>query len=397
MISFTIDIPIFPKGSALSLLSLYIHIPWCVQKCPYCDFNSHALKGELPETAYLKTLQQDLDQDLQIYRPGREIHSIFIGGGTPSLFSPAGLGTMLEDINRKLPFAQDIEITMEANPGTVEQQRFQGFKAAGINRLSLGIQSFQPDKLKALGRIHDDQQAINAVLAAKKAGFDNINIDLMYGLPKQSLEQALNDLQIGAALETTHLSWYQLTLEPNTAFHHKPPPLPDDDLTWVMQEQGQAFLTQQNFINYEVSAYARAHSSHDYRCRHNLNYWSFGDYLGIGAGAHGKITCQTTGKIQRYWKTKHPKNYLDSNTPYLEGTKDLTKQELPFEFMLNALRLYQPIPISWLQQSCDLELKEIAAPLEKAKALGLLEWDEHFLQTTQQGRRYMNDLLQLFL
>lgn len=368
-----------------------------MQKCPYCDFNSHALKGELPETAYLKALQEDLDHDLQTYGSEREIHSIFIGGGTPSLFSPAAIGTMLEDINRKINFSSDIEITMEANPGTVEQQRFIGFKAAGINRLSLGIQSFQPDKLKALGRIHDDQQAITAVLAAKKAGFANINIDLMYGLPKQSLQEALQDLQTGAALETTHLSWYQLTLEPNTAFHHKPPLLPDDDITWTMQEEGQAFLTDQQFSNYEISAYARANTSHDYRCRHNLNYWSFGDYLGIGAGAHGKITCQKTGNIQRYWKTKHPKNYLDSQTPYVEGTKKLTKQELPFEFMLNALRLHQPVPIIWLKQRCGIAFTEILAPLQKARALGLLDWDEHYLRTTQQGKRYLNDLLQLFL
>lgn len=377
----------------MSFLSLYIHTPWCVQKCPYCDFNSHALKGDLPEAIYLKALQQDLDDDLQIYGAGREIHSIFIGGGTPSLFSAAGLGTMLEDINRKLAFSSDIEITMEANPGTVEQQRFVGFKAAGINRLSLGVQSFQPDKLKALGRIHDDQQAINAVTAAKKAGFDNINIDLMYGLPGQNLAEALSDLQIAAALETTHLSWYQLTLEPNTAFHHKPPSLPNDDITWTMQEQGQAFLLQRQFINYEVSAYARD----GHQCRHNLNYWSFGDYLGIGAGAHGKMTCQNTGKIQRYWKTRHPKSYLDPKTVFLEGIKELSRQELPFEFMLNALRLYQPIPIVWLEQSCNVNLQEIIAPLQKAKELGLLDWDETFITTTLQGRRYMNDLLQLFL
>ncbi len=376
-------------------LTLYIHIPWCVKKCPYCDFNSHQAKGELPETEYLAALLADLQQDLSSIQE-REITAIFIGGGTPSLFSPAGMSQLLTSIAGMVKFAEDIEITLEANPGTVEYEKFAGFKAAGINRLSIGIQSFQAEKLKALGRIHNGQEAIQAVLAAQNAGFSNFNLDLMYGLPQQNIDDAVQDLQTALSLKPTHLSWYQLTLEPNTAFFHAPPMLPTDDRIWEIQTQGQAFLASHGFHPYEVSAYT-THAEVDRRCRHNLNYWTFGDYLGIGAGAHGKVTDLKTNTITRTWKTRHPKDYLNPKTPYLAGLRALDKAEIAFEFMLNALRLYDSTPVNLFASRTGLKLQDIETVLQNAQKKDLLNYDAQTIETTPLGKRYLNDLLTLFL
>lgn len=379
-------------------LSLYIHIPWCVKKCPYCDFNSHTLRDEIPEVAYVQALLEDFQQELPQIQ-GRVIQSIFIGGGTPSLFSPDSLETLLVGIQELTPIAADAEITLEANPGTVEQNRFSGFKKAGINRLSLGVQSFQSDKLRALGRIHDDQQAIDAVVALKNVGFLNFNLDLMYGLPGQSLEDVLNDLNIALTFDPPHLSWYQLTLEPNTPFFRKPPPLPADDAIWTYQQHGQALLLAHGFPPYEISAYAKT-GSQDFRSRHNLNYWKFGDYLGIGAGAHGKITHEQTGVITRTWKLPHPKAYLEARGSRMGGQRYLTEQDICFEFMLNALRLYEPISYEHFVQSTGLDLLLIKPTLEKARQKGFLEPENQSgetIKTTSLGKRYLNDLLTLFL
>lgn len=379
-------------------LSLYIHIPWCVKKCPYCDFNSHTLRDEIPEVAYVRALLEDFQQELPQIQ-GRVIQSVFIGGGTPSLFSPDSLETLLVGIQELTPIAADAEITLEANPGTVEQNRFSGFKKAGINRLSLGVQSFQSDKLRALGRIHDDQQAIDAVEALKNVGFLNFNLDLMYGLPGQSLEDVLNDLNIALTFDPPHLSWYQLTLEPNTPFFRKPPPLPADDAIWTYQQQGQALLLAHGFPPYEISAYAKM-GSQDFRSRHNLNYWKFGDYLGIGAGAHGKITHEQTGVVTRTWKLPHPKAYLEARGSRMGGQRYLTEQDICFEFMLNALRLYEPVSYEYFVQSTGLDLLLIKPALEKARQDGFLEPENQSgeaIKTTPLGKRYLNDLLTLFL
>lgn len=375
-------------------LALYIHTPWCIRKCPYCDFNSHALRGAVPEQAYITALLADLAQDRQAWPDTREIISIFIGGGTPSLFSPQALAQILGGVASLLPLAADVEITLEANPGAVDRERFAGFRQAGVNRISLGVQSFQDDKLQALGRIHGKQEALTAVMAARQAGFDNINVDIMYGLPGQNVTDALHDLNTALTLPITHLSWYQLTLEPHTAFHHRPPPLPDDDLTWEMQQQGQALLATQGFMPYEISAYARAEH---WRCRHNLNYWAFGDYYAIGAGAHGKMSSEGAGTITRYWKTRHPKDYLDPHTPFQAGQQQLAAADLPFEFMLNALRLYQPIPLTWFTQRTGMAISSITTVLDQAQQRGLLHHEGDYLHTTALGKRYLNDLLQIFL
>jgi len=378
-------------------LSLYIHIPWCVQKCPYCDFNSHALKDRLPETAYIKALIEDLRQDIAMFPiQDRAIHTIFIGGGTPSLFSAEAIFQLLQAIAQQIPIAADAEITLEANPGTIEQDSFAGFKQAGINRLSIGIQSFQAEKLKALGRIHDAEEAIRAVERAHHAGFDNFNIDLMHGLPNQSAEDALYDLSTACALRPTHLSWYQLTLEPNTAFHHRPPQLPLDETLADIQQAGQSYLATQGFYPYEISAYT-TRTEPDRRARHNLNYWLFGDYLAIGAGAHGKITDTHTQAITRYWKTRHPKAYLYADTPFLAEKKIITADEIPLEFMMNVLRVYQPISTALFEARTGVRIDQMASRLEKAKSKGLLQWNAEWIETTDLGKRYLNDLLEIFL
>ncbi len=374
-------------------LALYIHMPWCVQKCPYCDFNSHALRGEMQEQEYLQALLANFDS-LLIHIQDREIYSIFIGGGTPSLFSAAAYEYLFAQLKQRVKFANNIEITLEANPGTVDEQHFYGYRAAGINRLSIGAQSFQNDKLKKLGRIHETDNIYRAVEIAKKSGFDNFNLDLMFGLPQQSIEDALFDLQSAMDLKPTHLSWYQLTLEPNTFFYKHPPKLPNEDYLWEMQEAGQKSIAANRYQQYEISAYSLA----DRQCIHNLNYWQFGDYLGIGAGAHSKITNLKTGEIQRFANVKSPKLFM-SGPLFLDKneTRILKNEELGFEFMLNALRLTQAIPKKLFIERTHGALNLLEKPLGKARNLNLLiEENEHW-QVTEKGQRYLNELLELFL
>lgn len=372
-------------------LALYIHIPWCVRKCPYCDFNSHAAGPELPEDAYVSALLDDLDRELPAVL-GRPITSIFFGGGTPSLFSAQALGRLLEGIAQRTPLAPDAEITLEANPGTFEQDKFIAYRTLGINRLSIGVQSFQADKLEALGRIHTGDEALRAAEMARRAGFDNFNLDLMHGLPGQSLEEALDDVRQAIALAPTHLSWYQLTLEPNTVFWNQPPQLPEDDTLWDIQEAGQALLASAGFAQYEVSAYARSGRA----ARHNLNYWSFGDFIGIGAGAHGKLT-GLDGVIRRTWKTRLPKDYLNLAKPYTAGEKILTPDELPFEFLINALRLTEGVPAQLFTERTGLPLSALDAGRRSAEHKGLLHAEPARLVATERGQLFLNDLLQLFL
>lgn len=373
-------------------LALYVHIPWCVQKCPYCDFNSHALKQGLPETAYVDALLEDLEADL--FRvPGRELSSIFIGGGTPSLLSAEAIGRLLTGIKLRIPFADDIEITMEANPGTVEAGRFAGFQAAGINRISIGVQSFDPAQLQKLGRIHDPEQASRAAQQAAGLGLRSFNLDLMHGLPGQTLEQALDDLRQAIALAPPHLSWYQLTIEPNTAFGARPPQLPEDETLWNIQEQGHVLLLAAGYRQYEISAYAKP----GFECRHNLNYWRFGDYLGIGCGAHGKLTNGTTGIIQRTVKVKHPKGYLDPARAYLDECWTVGADELPFEYFMNRFRLFEAVPKHEFSQRTGLGETSVAARLQEAIQDELLLDCGESWQVTELGHRYLNRLLQLFM
>lgn len=377
--------------SGLPPLAAYVHIPWCVRKCPYCDFNSHTYDSGLPEAEYIDALIADLELELpQVH--GRELASIFFGGGTPSLFSAASLDRLLQAMQQRLRFAGDIEITLEANPGTFEQAKFRDYRAIGINRLSIGIQSFNPEHLKALGRIHDDSEALAAVDMARRAGFDNLNLDLMHGLPGQSLAQARADIDQAIALGPEHLSWYQLTLEPNTVFYSRPPQLPEDEVLWDIQEAGQARLAEAGYAQYEISAYARSGR----RARHNLNYWQYGDFIGIGAGAHGKLT-QPDGTVERNWKTRQPKDYLNPQTPWLAGSKRLSAEELPFDFLMNALRLVEGVPSAWYQQRTGQSLAAIAPLLDKAVQRGLLEPWQQQLRPTEQGRLFLNDLLEMFL
>nr|WP_220812414.1 radical SAM family heme chaperone HemW [Pseudomonas paralcaligenes] len=372
-------------------LALYIHIPWCVRKCPYCDFNSHAAGPELPEEAYVDALLADLDTDAG-HIHDRRLTSIFFGGGTPSLFSAGALGRLLEGVERRVRFADDIEITLEANPGTFEQAKFRDYRALGINRLSIGVQSFQSDKLVALGRIHDGNEAVRAVDMARAAGFDNFNLDLMHGLPGQSVEDALSDLRTAIDQAPTHLSWYQLTMEPNTVFWSQPPELPEDDLLWDIQEAGQALLAAEGYAQYEVSAYARAGR----QARHNLNYWTFGDFLGIGAGAHAKLSAPD-GRIVRTWKTRLPKDYLDPARPFQAGERVLDADELPFEFLMNVLRLTDGVPAELFEQRTGLPLTSLAAARCEAEARKLLAAEPGRLVATREGQLFLNDLLQHFL
>ncbi|MDE2088495.1 MAG: oxygen-independent coproporphyrinogen III oxidase-like protein [Gammaproteobacteria bacterium] len=378
--------------AALPPLSLYVHIPWCVRKCPYCDFNSHAAGAELPEKDYVDALSSDLEQDLS-QAQGRVLESIFIGGGTPSLFSPRGIADLLAVVRARLPLRPDIEITLEANPGTMEQGKFREFRAAGVNRLSLGVQSFHDDLLRRIGRIHGRDQAVRAVEAAHEAGFDDFNLDLMYGLPGQSAAQALDDARTACDLAPAHISHYQLTLEPNTLFHRYPPPLPDDDACWDMQRRCQALLAGRGYAQYEVSAYARP----GHRCRHNLNYWRFGDYLGIGAGAHAKIT--RPGAIARAWKLRQPREYLDSagSAARIGDTVRISPADAGFEFMLNALRLTQGVGAGLFHERTGLPLAMFEAALMEARRRCLLEEDRDCLRATPRGYRFLNDLVGLFL
>lgn len=379
--------------ASLPPLSLYIHFPWCVQKCPYCDFNSHPLRAELPEERYVDALLADLEQDLaRVW--GRRITSVFLGGGTPSLFSPAAIDRLLSGVRARLPLAADAEITLEANPGTVELGRFRGYREAGVNRLSIGIQSFDPEHLRVLGRIHGRDEALAAAQAARAAGFDNFNLDLMFGLPGQTPEQALTDVRSALALAPTHLSLYQLTLEPQTPFHARPPAnLPDDDALAVMQETLQSEVAAAGFVQYEVSAYAGVGRE----CRHNRNYWQFGDYLGIGAGAHAKIT-DALG-ITRLWKRKQPQDYLaHAGTAAAIGEeRRLAPEDAVFEFMLNALRLTQGVPTALFRDRTGLDYSCLHKPLAQAGALGFLDAEPERIRPSLLGRRFLNDLIALFL
>ncbi|TVP43247.1 MAG: radical SAM family heme chaperone HemW [Halomonas sp.] len=383
-------------------LSLYIHTPWCVRKCPYCDFNSHEpgthgfTPRDLPETAYLNALLQDLDGDLAL-SAGRPIQTIFIGGGTPSLLSPAFYARLLREIQSRLPFAEGVEITLEANPGTTEQGRFNGYRDAGINRLSLGIQSFQPAQLDALGRIHSGQEAVTAVHQARQAGFTNINIDLMHGLPKQTPQLAMDDIEQALALSPDHLSWYQLTLEPNTAFHSHPPRLPEEEALWDIQDSGHHLLDSAGFERYEISAYA----TQGHQSRHNLNYWQFGDYLGIGAGAHGKLSVidqQGHWHIERRWKTRQPDAYLkriNDIRGFTAGKQSIDVNELPLEFAMNALRLTDGVTLTTWKANTGLSDDVLLARLQTADKKGLLMEMPEKLRASPQGLLFLNELLAL--
>ena len=376
-------------------LSLYVHLPWCVRKCPYCDFNSHEGRGALPFEAYVDALLADLDHDLPLAW-GRTVHSVFFGGGTPSLFPPATIDRFLQQASARLRFAPDVEVTLETNPGTVEHGPFAGYRAAGVNRLSFGVQSFDDGCLQRLGRIHSSGDAERAVKAAQDAGFDNLNLDLMYALPGQSLAMALADVDRAIALQPAHLSHYQLTLEPNTVFAVRTPAgLPDEDGAWDMQEACQARLAAAGFGQYEVSAYAHAGR----QCRHNLNYWQFGDYLGIGAGAHGKLTLGASQQVLRRWKLRHPAEYqAKAGTPAaIGGDEVLTASRLPFDFMLNALRLNAGVPMAMFEARTGLPRTAIADRLATAHARGWLEPDPDWLRPTELGRRFANDVIGLFL
>lgn len=374
-------------------LSLYIHIPWCVQKCPYCDFNSHAKKGIIPEKDYIQHLIADLSADLRLYRAAigqRKLHSIFIGGGTPSLFSAESIALLLAEIKKRIDFEADIEITLEANPGTVEAARFAGYVAAGVTRISMGIQSFDDDKLQRLGRIHNAQEAKSAVGFAKVSGLKSFNLDLMHGLPNQTLEQALDDLRQAIALEPPHLSWYQLTIEPNTMFAYRPPRLPDDDALWDIFEQGHQLLLQAGYQQYETSAYAKS----GYQCQHNLNYWRFGDYLAIGCGAHGKISF-ANGDILRYSKTKHPKGYMRGEYRYEE--KNVAKIDRAFEFFMNRFRLLEPVPKQEFERLTGLPQSAVKNQIDIAIQEGYLVENAQYWQITERGKLFLNELLALFL
>lgn len=376
-------------------LSLYVHIPWCVQKCPYCDFNSHALKTELPELDYIDALIDDLETDLMAYQlvnGQRPLHSIFIGGGTPSLISPTEIGRLLTAIEARIPFSDNIEITMEANPGTVEAGRFEGYQQAGVNRISIGIQSFQDQKLQRLGRIHGSQEAINAIELAKLAGLNSFNTDLMHGLPDQSVADAISDLKQAIALDPPHLSWYQLTIEPNTLYYSKPPTLPDDDDLWDIFEQGHALLTEAGYQQYEISGYSKIGK----QCQHNLNYWRFGDYLGIGCGAHGKISF-ADGNIIRTVKVKHPRGYLQANKPYLSQQTAVVDSERPFEFFMNRFRLLEACPKQDYIDRTGLPLTTIEANIDWAVAQNYLQDNGDQWQITEHGKLFLNDLLAAFV
>lgn len=370
-------------------LSLYIHIPWCVQKCPYCDFNSHALKGEVPHDDYVQHLLADLDKDVAMAQ-GREITTIFIGGGTPSLLSGPAMQTLLDGVRARLAVRDDAEITMEANPGTVEADRFVDYQRAGVNRISIGVQSFDQAKLTRLGRIHGPDEAKRAALLARSLGLHSFNLDLMHGLPDQTLEEALDDLRQAIALNPPHLSWYQLTIEPNTMFGSRPPVLPDDDALWDIFEQGHQLLSAAGYQQYETSAYAKP----GYQCQHNLNYWRFGDYLGIGCGAHGKIT-YPDGRILRTSKTRHPRGYMQGN--YLDRQHDVEAADKPFEFFMNRFRLLEAAPRTEFTRYTGLSEETVRPQIEQAKSLGYIEETPEYWQITQHGKLFLNSLLELFL
>jgi putative oxygen-independent coproporphyrinogen III oxidase len=380
--------------SELPPLALYIHFPWCVRKCPYCDFNSHELKSALPEHAYVDALLLDLEQELPAVW-GRSVSSIFMGGGTPSLFSPESMDRLISGLRARLRLTPEIEITLEANPGTVERDRFDEYRAAGINRLSIGVQSFQDEFLGKLGRIHNARDAIRAAETAHKVGLENFNLDLMYALPGQSVQQAMADVATAIDLCPSHISWYQLTIEPNTLFHHQPPSLPDDEHTHAIEQACRGRLATAGYIRYEISAFAKA----DSRCLHNLNYWQFGDYLGIGAGAHGKLTDVSQETIARSWKLKNPRDYLANaaSASRIGGSNLLSQADRVFEFMLNALRLTDGVSTALFCSRTGLALDQIAEPLARARELELLTPRSDMIRPSQRGLDYLNDLVAMFI
>ncbi|MBC8952034.1 radical SAM family heme chaperone HemW [Xenorhabdus sp. PB62.4] len=370
-------------------LSLYIHIPWCVQKCPYCDFNSHALKGDVPHQEYVDHLLADLRADLPMIGD-REVSTIFIGGGTPSLLSAEGMQRLLDGVRSSLSLSPHAEITMEANPGTVEADRFSAYQQAGINRISIGVQSFGSDKLIRLGRIHGPEEAKRAAKLADGLGLRSFNLDLMHGLPNQTLNEAVNDLRQAIELSPPHLSWYQLTIEPNTSFGSRPPVLPDDDALWDIFSQGHQLLTEAGYQQYETSAYAKP----DYQCQHNLNYWRFGDYLGIGCGAHGKISFED-GRILRTVKTKHPRGYMQGR--YLDQQNQVDNADRPFEFFMNRFRLLESMPRQDFSDFTGLPESAIRPQIDEALAKGYITESDTHWQITKHGKLFLNSLLELFL
>jgi putative oxygen-independent coproporphyrinogen III oxidase len=394
-------------------LSLYIHIPWCIRKCPYCDFNSHQANNDIPEAAYVEALRLDLEQDVCLAQ-GRKLTSIFFGGGTPSMLSAKAIAQIINNAEKIMGFEQDIEITLEANPGTFEQEKFSGFCTAGVNRLSIGVQSFNDAQLKALGRVHGREEALRAIDVARKAGFSNINLDLMHGLPEQTCEAAQADLTQAIALAPEHISWYQLTIEKNTEFYSAPPLLPAEDILADIQDAGQTLLAQAGYAQYEISAYAKNKKT----SRHNINYWQFGDYLGIGAGAHGKITQLEQQRIIRLWKTRLPKHYLDSldnldslnnlasqkistqlgghQNVFGAGSEVLTPESLPLEYLMNILRLNEGAPASYLAERTGLSLNALEPQWQNLTQQNLVEHTNGTLRTTDLGRRYLNRVLRDF-
>ena len=376
-------------------LSLYVHLPWCVRKCPYCDFNSHERRGELPFAAYVDALLADLDHDLPLAW-GRIVHSVFFGGGTPSLFPPEAIDRFLQQASSRLRFAPECEITLETNPGTAEHGRFEGYRAAGVNRLSFGVQSFDDACLQRLGRIHDSREAVEAVRLAREAGFENFNLDLMYALPGQTLAMAEDDVARAIELQPAHISHYQLTLEPNTLFAAKPPQgIPGHDESWEMQERCQALLAAAGYAQYEVSAYARPGR----QCAHNLNYWHFGDYLGIGAGAHGKLTLGAEQAILRRWKVRTPASYLAKagSAGGIGGEERIAPERRPFDYMLNALRLNDGFALAEFEARTGLPRDTIASELDTAQRNGWLTVADGRVLPTELGRRFTNDVIELFL
>ena len=380
-------------------LALYVHMPWCVRKCPYCDFNSHQLKSAAPDTAYIDALIHDFDTELPRVRE-RRIDTVFFGGGTPSLFQPEDFSRLLGALRQRIAFADDVEVTLEANPGTIERGRFAGYRDAGINRVSLGAQTFTQHALEALGRIHSADDTHRAIAELRAARLDNFNLDLMYALPAQTPDEALEDVRIACALEPSHISYYHLTLEPQTVFHARPPHLPDEDAAWQIQSAGQELLAEAGYAQYEVSAYAREGA----RCRHNLNYWLFGDYLGIGAGAHGKISLAPPQRILRTIKPKQPREYQEEARRAGAGlaaavgeSAFIAPENLPFEFMLNALRLNEGFTVHDYCRQTGLDLDSVAVKLAEAQGRGLLEGSSEGWHPTELGRRFLNDLQASFL
>lgn len=383
--------PSTPRFAVLPPLALYVHIPWCIRKCPYCDFNSHAQRGGLPEGEYVDALISDVEFALPLIW-GRRISSVFFGGGTPSLFSAAAIDRILAAIRARIPLAPDAEVTLEANPGTFEQTKFAGFRAAGVNRLSLGVQSFNPAHLRALGRVHDERDARAAAAAALEI-FDNVNLDLMYALPGQTPAEASADAAMAVEFSPSHLSLYHLTIEPNTLFHRYPPPLPDADTAAEIEDVIEASLGSAGYRHYETSAFSKAGCA----CRHNLNYWQFGDYLGIGAGAHSKLSC--ADRILRQMRHKQPQQYLEAmrrRAPIAEE-REVTRVDVGFEFMLNALRLTDGFPIALFAERTGFALSILQRQVDEAERRGLLECDHERVRPTPLGRRFLNDLQALFL